>query len=125
MLKKVILAIVWALFISLLSAFPGNKIPKFDLVGIDKLVHFIFYAIFAFLILNILNDRQKNKITMSAVAFFTVTAYGFLIELAQGHFFSQRSFDWADALANGIGAFFGVLIFWYVVKKDFFKFFLS
>ena len=70
-------------------------------VGIDKFYHFISFFCLVFPITLI-----KPKLIVWV--FLGVMIFGGLIELGQNSFGRQAS--WADFLANGIGAIFGVMI---------------
>ena len=70
-------------------------------VGIDKFYHFVSFFCLVFPITLI-----KPKLIVWV--FLGVMIFGGLIELGQNSFGRQAS--WADFLANGIGAIFGVMI---------------
>ena len=44
------LAIIWALFITVLSLISFNSFPKEYISGNDKIIHFLFYAVFVFIL---------------------------------------------------------------------------
>ncbi len=91
-------ALLWAFLILVACGMNGNSLPKlsFDF-GIDKIVHFFLFFIQAMLIY-LPNKKQLW------VAILLSSCYGALIELLQMTVFINRSFDFADMLADVIGA---------------------
>lgn len=67
--------------------------------GTDKLVHFIMFGTQALFIILPSNKTLKNYLQ----AFLLSAGYGAIIEVVQGLFFANRSFDYADMLANTFG----------------------
>ncbi|MCO6499136.1 MAG: VanZ family protein [Vicingus serpentipes] len=118
-MKSFFPAIVWAIIIFLLSAFPGNKIPDIPVWNIDKLVHIGMYAVFSFLLLTAYNPQYSTKktryFTISLIAFFSVF-YGGVMEILQHYIFINRSGSMYDFIANTIGSVMGVFIQPYVIK---------
>jgi VanZ family protein len=118
--KWLIAPVGFMALIMYLCLLPGSDLPKinwFNFIGNDKLIHFGIYAMlvllwgFFFYKSNI--DFQVNLLT-KIVAFSG--AYGLLIEIMQGAF-TQRHFDWYDALANTIGALIGAACLYYYQHK--------
>ena len=91
-------AILWALFILGACGINGNSLPQvsFD-IGIDKIAHMLFFAILSILVW----WPTKNNLLWAIVI---STAYGILIEYLQMTVFINRSFDYADMLADAVGA---------------------
>ncbi|MFN4083891.1 MAG: VanZ family protein [Bacteroidia bacterium] len=111
-LNKYRLAYGWALFIFILctanpSSFPD--IPFEFTFGKDKIAHFALFGFQALFI--ILANLGSNNFKYYISAFFISSVYGVSIEIIQGLFFANRSFDYADMLANTIGAAFVVSFF--------------
>ena len=83
--------------------------PQFEIdfiLGIDKFAHMILFGIQAWLL--VLAYRYQNKYPMLRFAFQAAifsTIYGAVIEVLQATIFINRSFDYADMLANASGAF--------------------
>lgn len=120
-------ALVWGIFIFVLSTWPGKDFPQLDwgdLLSVDKLVHIAFYALLTGLILRgyfgIKNlklkinaadfalENGRNKPQILKIGFLIAassTAYGWFLEWFQEHFCQDRMFDPFDGLANTIGAF--------------------
>jgi VanZ family protein len=99
-------AILWAVCILILCIMNPSNLPsirvKWD-IGPDKFVHFTMFAIMSFsLIIGIERLAWQKKFILYAG--FLSSIYGVVIEIIQGAFFAHRSFDYADMLANAIGA---------------------
>jgi len=117
-----VLAITWTIGITIASLVSFNTVPKIDLPGNDKLIHFLFY--FVFVVLWSLAKKQtyfKIKYDLLIVAFAIV--YGIIIEVLQGVLTQTREADIYDALANSLGAFVGFITLYCVKNKIFNKFF--
>jgi VanZ family protein len=99
---KFLPAYTWALCILFLCTVDPSNLPsiKFNFVlGTDKLVHFLLFGTQALLIILPGDKTLKNYFT----AFLISTVYGAFVEVVQGLFFTKRSFDFADMLANATG----------------------
>lgn len=96
-----ILFIVASLAIFTVSLLPGNKLPS-DLIW-DKAGHFIAYCGLAGICRFASNKRATWQLIISVIIF------SFIIELLQ-QLIPNRSFEWYDLLANGLGAISGGFI---------------
>ncbi|WP_302140207.1 VanZ family protein [Halomonas alkalicola] len=94
------LAVLGALAIALGSLTPGSQMPSN--LPWDKLNHFIGYAGLAGLI-GLAGVRLP-------LAFLVAVLYGIAIEYAQIPVPGRSGGDWADILANSLGAAFAVLL---------------
>jgi VanZ family protein len=92
-----VLAIIWTLLIITTSLISLDNAPSVRIVGIDKLVHGLFY--FIFVLLWIIALEEKYKLVIVGIALFL----GGIIEFLQGIMEQHRSADWYDFLANSIG----------------------
>ena len=109
-------AILWGVVILLVISYPGENIPDSDLLDIqhiDKVVHFgLFAALGALLVYGFRKEhrggRIRNKRLMQCIAFGII--YGILTEYLQHCCLSDRHGNVPDALANGFGTIFGVVI---------------
>ncbi|MBC8213325.1 MAG: VanZ family protein [Candidatus Marinimicrobia bacterium] len=106
----------YGLVILLLSSIPASEFPKSSfwvfLSQNDKFVHFTEYAIFGFLLLNVLKlDRIKGK--QIAILIFILLFFPIADELLQS-FIPRRIPDIQDGIADVVGGFVGVVIrsFW-------------
>ena len=89
--KRIILSLV---------PIPNLKIPEFNLIQTDKLIHVIVYFVM-FLIWfksNILKDNNLKFKTLIVV--FLIS---FSLEFLQGTSFIKRYFELADLIANSFG----------------------
>lgn len=109
--KKYRLSVLWALFALFLCGVNGNSLPKisFELFEIDKLAHMGLFGLQAWIIfyegvwkVKLEDKKQVWKLTWQA--FLWSALYGAFIEGLQMTVFVGRSFDWADMLADAIGA---------------------
>jgi len=92
------------------------KVTWHSIISIDKVVHFIFYAVLSFLLLY---GMRKNNASFNGTlwAFLLAIIFGVLIELIQGNFITNRNFDYYDIIANIIGSSAGVILF-KILKKQ-------
>jgi VanZ family protein len=104
---KLVYAIVWTLIIFIGCSLPGKDLPKLSLFQhTDKLVHFIFFAIFTYLWIWV-KPYKKPIILAFAIA------YGILLECYQLLFVKGRSFDFWDIVADSIGA---IIVYLCIIK---------
>ena len=110
--------ILCGIVILILTGLPGSLFPHTKpIVGLDKVVHALMYAGFAFACLwgyrkqfvsNGLAYRRKAIVLTLIISI----AYGGLTELMQEYLVKSRTGDWFDFLADSIGAGLGVLVFY-------------
>jgi len=94
-------SVIWFLVILVGSLMPATSVSDFSLF--DKGVHFIFYAIFSFLLfLASLSypNTQGSKLNRWFVVLVLGTSIGVCIELIQHIFISSRFGDLMDVVAN-------------------------
>jgi len=115
-------AIIWGIFIFIMSSFPGDDIPKSFIINIpfaDKIIHFFLYLLLVILIL--LGYLRKSKTILTVRKFFFAFSisllYGILLEILQNLIFVMRSADLLDIAANAAGSFIGLLIFYYIKER--------
>ncbi|MBS1653025.1 MAG: VanZ family protein [Bacteroidetes bacterium] len=105
--KSKLFAFFWALIIFLLCSLPSKYIPEsnlLDLLSFDKLVHASLFFVLTSLML--LSYKSKKKQLLASIFLVNVAImYGAILELLQAKFFSSRSGDWLDFIANSIGSF--------------------
>lgn len=133
-MKIIYLKYIWVpLFISLIIFYlccliSFNDIPEVDvdwIIPVDKVVHFLMYfGLSGATAINYIYIK-KGQIEMWKLilgAFLIPILYGGFIEIVQHYFFSNRSGDWADFIADLLGslaAFPIVLAFKsYLIKKQ-------
>lgn len=97
-------ALFWTVLIFILCTIPSESLPKGQ--PNDKISHFIAFAGFTFFWF-FQSSKYWLIILIGAI-------YGVIIEFWQGSLPEQfhRSFDWYDAMADGIGGIIGLVIFW-------------
>lgn len=108
-----VIALVWALVIFGMCCMPGRYIPSTDwleLFKADKWVHASIFFILQILMMRVLYLKQTS-VFLYVIIFFSVVAYGGLLEIMQATLFSQRSADWYDFIANTFGVVMAVLLF--------------
>lgn len=126
MLKFFKAPLIWAILILAFSSIPNSELPDFSLWRIlsgDKLIHVFLYGILSFLLLgSSVKQYIYRRIRYNAMLFSFVTSvcFGVLIEVYQEFVLTDRFGDWADALANGVGAMLGLLLF-RVLFKDYIR----
>jgi VanZ family protein len=110
---RVGIAIFYLVIISVIFFLPGSAFPQeswFDKVYLDKWIHAGIFFTLAFIWLWALR-HPSNKILIFLVL------YGLSVEIIQGLFISNRSFDLFDLLSDTIGAIAGILLSRGYIKK--------
>ena len=92
------------------------KLPQisFNLLEPDKIAHFLAYLVWTMAASWTYSRLKKRSLVAIPIS---ISLYGVLMELGQLLLTSGRMFDWADALANTIGAFVG----WMIGRKFFYN----
>jgi VanZ family protein len=110
----------WALLVALLSLMPGDDMPDKNWLGIpgaDKMAHAFFYFIFALLVSAKMSKNQIPKLNKTMPwPFVSAILYGGMMELLQDLTQSGRQPEWADIIANTLGAGAGVLFYPFLMK---------
>jgi VanZ family protein len=107
-LKKYHLSIIWAVIMLLATTMKsGDEMPEIDIPYMDKIVHFGIFGVLGFLITY--EKRRADILTLGLCAL-----YGAIIEVIQ-LFLPWRSFEWADMLADTLGALAGILVAKYLI----------
>ncbi len=116
-----LLTFLWTLFILIICAIPGDRIPKLSFLEWlkpDKIVHLLVFAVLCILVLrsllnsNLTGIKKKNVVL---IAVLLSVFYGALIEYLQYTVFINRSGDVRDAIANTLG----VLLGWWIYNRYF------
>ena len=97
-------SLIWFLIILVGSILPSSKIQ--DIEVSDKLIHFVFYAVFSFplfLLSHNVNFGLDTLIKKWTFVLIIGTLLGFIIEWIQYALIPSRSGEWLDILANTIG----------------------
>lgn len=111
-LLTVIGTLIWALVILVLSAWPGQQLPKVEwLLAPDKFAHASVYGILAaagfFSWRDYVPASDNGKYYWP---FLLASSYGAAMEWMQYRFFPGRYFEFWDIVANISGAFVALLI---------------
>lgn len=85
---------------------PGSTIPDVQIINLDKMVHVSAFVLLFFLWFLARPDKQTAIL-------FLVISYGLGIEFLQEWLPLQRSFEWADVVADSAGALLG----WWIGQR--------
>ena len=109
--------ILCGIVILILTGLPGSYLPHVKpVVGLDKVVHTLMYATFAFLCIwgyrkqFVSNDKAYRKRALILAVVISI-AYGGLTEIIQETLVPGRVGDWFDFLADSIGTCLGIYVF--------------
>ena len=100
-----------------LTGSPGSCLPHVKpIVGLDKVVHLLMYAAFAFLCLwgyrkQFISNGQAYQKKALLIATVISILYGGLTEIMQEYLVPSRTGDWFDFLADSIGTLLGAFVF--------------
>ena len=109
-------AILWTLFIASSCLLPAAAFRSFSfdaLLELDKIIHFVLYAVFVLLwALAIRDISVKQKIVLLLIG----VTYGILIEVLQSTMALGRSYDIADIVSNIIGCIIGIVLITFIQR---------
>ena len=116
--------ILCGIIILILTGLPGSLFPRVKpTLGLDKVVHVLMYAGFAFACLwgyrrqFVSNGLAYQKRAILLTIIISI-AYGGLTEIMQETItILHRSGDWRDLVADSIGTVIGVLIFYLFFRR--------
>ncbi len=121
--KKYWPAIIWSAIIFLLLAIPGSDLPGessfFSIPHADKWVHIALFAFFVILWCRAVVkwSAQPNRVAI----FLLITAmgilFGYLMELVQKYFITNRDYDLWDVIADAAGSIFGLVFSLLMYRK--------
>lgn len=105
------------LIILLLCGIPGNQFPRFNLwllLEFDKLAHIGMFAVYGWL-WSIALARYTGRPRPAMLQGLAISAlFGVFVEVMQWLIFVRRSAEWADIIADAIGALAGAALFYLV-----------
>jgi len=107
----------WAVLIAVLSLLPESEVDKvwFDFfIPIDKIAHFVLYAVLSFSSLIVLKLLNFKKLSWSFVVIWAVIFYGIVIEFLQELNMIGRHASLGDVLADVAGVLAGVLLYLFI-----------
>lgn len=115
--KYLIGSVIWALFILVLTLTPGKSVPDISLFSYDKLGHGFVFFVLAFLLISGFYQSliSSSKHRAASVGVILSVLYGLSLEVAQS-MVPDRSMEFYDALANTIGSFLGLAVFYIRIK---------
>jgi VanZ family protein len=115
----------WAAIIFIAYSIPGqdlNQFDSWDILKLDKLIHFTLFAGFSFLLVNAFIKQKGYRYfhkNARVIAVILSIVYGGVLEFVQGRLFEGRSSDIMDFVANCIGAFGGLFIYKIICGRRF------
>ena len=115
--------ILCGIIILVLTGLPGSVFPRVKpIVGLDKVVHLLMYATFAFLCLwgyrkQFISNGLKYKKKAILLAVVISIAYGGLTEIMQEYLVPTRTGDWVDFAADAVGSIVGIGIFYLFFRE--------
>ena len=115
--------ILCGIVILILTGIPGSVFPRVKpVLGVDKVVHVIMYATFAFLCIwgyrsQYIAKDKTQRIKALVLTVIIGIAYGGLTEIIQEHLVPTRTGDWFDFLADSIGTLLGISVFGLIFRK--------
>ena len=105
-------AVLVALGILALSTFLAIPIQVEGVNHLDKWQHTFAYFVLSFSFLLAFKKSRKLSGKTAWLVLIAAGFYGLGLEFVQFKFFEYRVFEWADALANVLGALLGFILFW-------------
>jgi VanZ family protein len=114
---RLILAITYFIILTILFCLPGSAFPKenwFTKIQLDKWVHVGVFGLLAIAWYSVFKRISLRKVFW---LLFLMTLYGFAIEVIQGLYVENRSFDMFDLLADFLGGSAGILFSRRYIKK--------
>lgn len=117
--NKFLPAIIWLFAILVVSGYPGNHVPKVPVWQFDKLVHGVIYLVLSITLLYAFQkqyNQSEKRILLQVVIIVFGIFYGGFMEILQHYIFINRSGNWYDFIANGVGAILGVFIYPFIIK---------
>lgn len=113
--RALFFAVLWTLLILGACLIPGREVPNIHIPMMDKWVHFVIFAGFSFLWLCTFSTINFAKMIL---VFVLSVLLGYCVELLQDSGITVgRSFERDDIIADGIGGFLGVVLFYFLHKR--------
>lgn len=114
-------AIIWTVLIWSLSTASAIPAVPFDFLSPDKVGHLVFYAVETLLLIWALAKSQQwanSKVYWVLFCMAIAAAYGTALEFVQAGI-PERSFDYADMIANFVGTLLAAFIYTKTASKYF------
>ena len=122
--RSLLPAFLWALFILILCAIPGQRLPSVGFLAWlkpDKLVHLFLFGLLCYLLIRGFMKQQSVpslQVNTWQWALLVSVIYGIVIEILQEYVFTDRSGEFFDVLADTAGALAGIGWFRYRAGKN-------
>jgi len=114
------LAVTFTIGITIASLASLSNMPRVEVPGKDKTVHFLFYFVLTLLWNFALQKKYKNW-ALKYIIVFVLIVYGIVIEVLQGVLTKNREADIYDVMANSAGALVALIIIFWLKNKTFEK----
>lgn len=103
------------MLMTILLCMPGSSFPKQNWLTemrVDMWIHIFLFAVLVFMWRSSFDWRRNDMIVFSALL------YGFIIEIVQYSWISNRSFEIIDLVCDLAGSVMGVLLWHWGYKKN-------
>jgi VanZ family protein len=114
-LKQIVfwVALLWTGVVLFLCLVQSNKIPVVNIENLDKIVHAFFHFVFTSLWILFFKTQIKDPGSYKpyVISFLFSVLFGITIEIMQGQYTTTRKEDALDVVANMVGAFLAVFLF--------------
>ena len=115
-----ILALFWTIAITIASLVSLSNMPRVNVLGKDKTVHFLFYFVLTLTWNFALQKKYKNW-ALKYIIVFVVIGYGIVIEALQEVLTKTRQADLYDVIANSAGTLVALIVIFWLKNKTFEK----
>lgn len=108
--------VCWAILIGILSFMPTDDMNSQKWLNFqhqDKILHFLFYGIFSFLLFRSISayyNKSKPGWLIFLLTFLAILFYGLMIEIIQDRFTASRQGDIIDMVFNLAGYLFAMFV---------------
>ncbi|MGV6829673.1 MAG: VanZ family protein [Flavobacteriales bacterium] len=117
------IAFCYTFFVTIAFLTPSVGIPRFTFkipyLPVDKLAHFIIHALLLLIWVFFFWKKEKQKLKINHFIYIVSCCifYGIIIEILQQAYVPLRQGDVLDVLANMIGTFTGLLLFFKIKSR--------
>lgn len=112
---RIISAVVFQLWATIMMLMPSSGFPSIEIPNIDKLAHIgIYFLSFLLWVFSFFQGKSNVKYLVFSVITLLLF-YGMVIEVVQGRWIPDRTFDLWDIVANLTGLIIGIVVF-YIIK---------
>ena len=119
-MKAYLPAFLWSVLIFGLSAGSAVQVPDswWDLISVDKVGHAIVYGVLTILLYwGSWKNGKKLTIPVLLLGLAISISFGISMECMQYFFFPSRYFEVLDIIANIIGSFISLILFYLFYKN--------